>query len=71
MRQDLELGGAIKESASRVGLPDTRPYTLGILLVHGIGECSPPISNASRASVTWVRAFNSNLDYRGTSTNLP
>lgn len=57
MRQDLELGEAIKESASRVGLADTRPYTLGILLVHGIGEQQrgDTLTEAGDRLVAWLR----------------
>lgn len=38
MRQDYDLGEALKESAERLGLPARRPYSLGVLLVHGVGE---------------------------------
>jgi len=38
MRQGQDLGEALKESAERLGLPARRPYSLGVLLVHGVGE---------------------------------
>ena len=57
MNEPAHLGESLLDSAQRLGLPKTKPFDLGVLLVHGIGEQQrgDTLTEAGDRLLDWLR----------------